>query len=91
MTSITIELPDEVAAFLQAKAFANNTTPQSFAQAIVVNEIQDRQIDESKLAPYEPSPLELLVLEKAEADIAAGNWLENRAVMAKFQATLRRD
>lgn len=91
MTTITIDLPDEVAAFLQAKAIANNTTSQSFAQAILVDEIQDRQIDESELDPYEPSSLELLVLEEAEADIAAGHWLDSRAVVAKVQASLRRD
>lgn len=91
MTTITIDLPDDVAAFLQAKAFANNTTPQSFAQAILVDEIQDRQVDEAKLDPYEPSPSELLVLGKAEADIAAGHWLDGGAVIAKVRASLRRD
>jgi hypothetical protein len=91
MTTIIIDLPEDVAALLMAKAIANNTTPQSFAQTVLVDELKDRQIDDARLGPYEPSQSEQLMLEKAEADIAAGRWVGNAEVFTKVRATLSRD
>jgi predicted transcriptional regulator len=91
MTTITIDLPDDLAALLTAKASANNTTPKSFAQTVLVDELTDRQIDDARLGPYEPSQSEQLVLEKADADIAAGHWVGNSEVFEKVRATLSRD
>jgi hypothetical protein len=91
MTTITIDLPDDLAALLTAKASANNTTPKSFAQTVLVNELTDRLIDDARLGPYEPSLSEQLMLGKAEADIAAERWAGNAEVFTKVRATLCRD
>jgi predicted transcriptional regulator len=91
MTTITIDLPDDLAALLTARASANNTTLKSFAQTVLVDALTDRQIDEARLGPYEPSQSEQLMLEKAEADIAAGRWIGNAEVFTKVRATLSRD
>jgi predicted transcriptional regulator len=91
MTTITLDLPDDVAALLSAQAAANDTTPKAYAEAMLVDELIDRLIDDARLGPYEPSKSELLILEKAEADIAAGRWVSHKDVFAKVRASLRRD
>jgi hypothetical protein len=83
MTTITLDLPDDVAALLSDQAATHDTTPKSYAEVMLVDELIDRLIDDARLGPYEPSKSELLILEKAEADIRRGDGSATKTYLQK--------
>jgi predicted transcriptional regulator len=87
MTTITIDLPDQLTKDLNAKATAWQVSLevvlQEAAQQFLLN-------DESQLDPVDLTPDELSALESAREDLAAGRTVSHKDAMAHFARALAR-
>jgi predicted transcriptional regulator len=82
MTTITIDLPNEVAVQLQTQAASSKKSLEVFLQECVSDFALS---DESALDPLDLSPEELKAVESARADLTAGRTFTHEQVMSEMR------
>jgi plasmid stability protein len=82
MTTITIDLPEDVASDLRAKAANHHMSLEAFVQESVSHFILS---DESGLEPISLMPEEIVALERAKEDLAAGRTFTHEEVMHQIR------
>jgi predicted transcriptional regulator len=87
MTTITINLPDSLTSDLKAKATAWKMSLDEVLQEAAVQFILN---DDSQIELTHLMPEELVALELAQADLAAGRTVSHDEAMAHFRAALTR-
>jgi predicted transcriptional regulator len=87
MTTMTINLSDEVVTSLSAQATARRISLEAYIQECLSDFAFD---DESQLEPLDLMPEERVALESACADLASGKTVSHQDAMAHFRAALTR-
>jgi predicted transcriptional regulator len=87
MTTLTINLSDDIVATLDAQATARRITLEAYIQECLADFTLN---DVSQLDPVDLTPDELLALESAREDLAAGRTVSHKDAMAHFARALAR-
>lgn len=83
MTTITIDLPEAIAAPLRANALALKMSFEAYVQACMAD---FTLTDESALCPIDLSPEELIAVENARLDRVNGNTFTHEQVMSEMRS-----
>ena len=89
MTTITIDLPDDLAVRLTQQAHAFKTSITELAEAFVIRGIEDEELIGQTWHPS-LTPDDIVAIEAGIADAAAGRVYTQQAVMQELQEILDR-